>query len=117
MFSVQGLDVDKEIHHVEKELICCCQQLQKVISLMSGYPQIFGKVSSFILSDVVHSLKSVTLLPNVKKYLYSALNGLFDLLDEFSSIMLKTNLKEAEREIFKAIYSQWEKYHKYTGKV
>jgi len=29
MFSVQGLDVDKEIHHVEKELICCCQQLQK----------------------------------------------------------------------------------------
>ena len=33
---------------------------------MADYPKIFSKVSSFMLADLVKSLKSITLLPNVK---------------------------------------------------
>ena len=33
---------------------------------MADYPKTFSKVSSFMLADLVKSLKSITLLPNVK---------------------------------------------------
>ena len=38
-------------------------------------------------------------------------------MDEHCEVMLKVNLDEACREIYKTIHEQYVKYHKYTGKV
>lgn len=52
-----------------------------------------------------------------QKSLHLAFNGVFDLMDSNALMMLKTNLQEASREMFKEMLAQYEKYHKYTGKV
>lgn len=53
----------------------------------------------------------------LQKALFLSVNGLFDVMDEHSELMLKVNLCEASREIYKSIQSQYTKFHKYTGKV
>lgn len=52
-----------------------------------------------------------------QKALYVSVNPLLDMCDEHSVMMLRMNLPEAQREIFKTLYEQYSKYHKYTGRV
>ncbi|XP_067943317.1 unhealthy ribosome biogenesis protein 2 homolog [Watersipora subatra] len=110
-------DGEAAITEIETALLASCQELNKVFSTMADYPRIFSKVSGFLIADIVNCLTSIPLLPNVKKALFLSVNGLFDVMDEHSELMLKVNLCEASREIYKSIQSQYTKFHKYTGKV
>jgi len=109
----KGADLVK----MESDMLMGCQELSKIYALMSNYPKMFGKMIGFMLADVISFLQSVTLLPSIKKSLHLALNGLMDLVDEYCDLMLKTNMPEAQREMYKSMYEQYNQYHKYSGKV
>ncbi|XP_013380199.2 unhealthy ribosome biogenesis protein 2 homolog [Lingula anatina] len=101
----------------EEDVIGCALLADRLFSLMISHKSEFGKVVMYLVADYVHYLQRGTLRPAVKKVLVSAMCKLLSICDQHSIAVLHTALSQGAKEIFKGLYQEYEKYHKYTGRV
>ncbi|KAK3576784.1 hypothetical protein CHS0354_014606 [Potamilus streckersoni] len=108
--------INKQMSHTE-DLISCAYSIERLFTLIASHKVDFGKVSVYMIADYVTEVQQVTLLPAVKKALVPAIYQLLDICDQHAVSLLHTVLSQGVRDVFKMLYADYKKYHKYTGKI
>ncbi|XP_066281622.1 unhealthy ribosome biogenesis protein 2 homolog isoform X3 [Branchiostoma lanceolatum] len=75
------------------------------------------KIAAFLVAEYVNELQHGTLHPEVKKSLVPSVYLLLDVCGMHGSKLLVTALHPGLREIYKALHADYNRYHKYRGKV
>ncbi|CAH1262507.1 URB2 [Branchiostoma lanceolatum] len=75
------------------------------------------KTAAFLVAEYVNELQHGTLHPEVKKSLVPSVYLLLDVCGMHGSKLLVTALHPGLREIYKALHADYNRYHKYRGKV
>eukprot|EP00058_Branchiostoma_floridae_P025211 XP_002610701.1 hypothetical protein BRAFLDRAFT_117943 [Branchiostoma floridae] len=76
-----------------------------------------GQTAAFLVAEYVSELQHGTLHPDVKKSLVPSVYLLLDVCGMHGSKLLGTALDPGLREIYKALHTDYSRYHKYRGKV
>ncbi|KAL3874331.1 hypothetical protein ACJMK2_037361 [Sinanodonta woodiana] len=100
-----------------EDLVSCAHSVERLFTLIVSHKADFGKVSVYVIADYVTEVQQVTLLPAVKKALVPAIYQLLDICDQHAVSLLHTVLSQGVRDVFKMLYADYKKYHKYTGKI
>ncbi|XP_056018532.1 unhealthy ribosome biogenesis protein 2 homolog [Ostrea edulis] len=95
----------------------CAHLLNKLCVLIASHKLDFSKVAVYIVSNYVSEVQKVTLHPTVKRALLPAVYAILDICDNHVISQLHMVLTHGVKEVFKLLYSDYMKYHHYTGKV
>ncbi|XP_048254031.1 uncharacterized protein LOC124148391 [Haliotis rufescens] len=98
-------------------MVHCANQLTRLLSLLQPVKVEFSKVAVYLLSDYACEVQKVTLLPAVKKALLPGIYILLDIADRFQIAQLLAVLPDGTKDVFKLMYAEYTKYHKYTERV
>ncbi|XP_046572715.1 unhealthy ribosome biogenesis protein 2 homolog [Haliotis rubra] len=98
-------------------MVHCANQLTRLLSLLQPVKVEFSKVAVYLLADYTCEVQNVTLLPAVKKALLPGIYILLDIADRFQIAQLLAVLPHGTKDVFKLMYTEYTKYHKYTGRV
>ncbi|XP_067676974.1 unhealthy ribosome biogenesis protein 2 homolog [Haliotis asinina] len=98
-------------------MVHCANQLTRLVSLLQPVKVEFSKVVVYLLADYACEVQNVTLLPAVKKALLPGIYILLDIADRFQIAQLLAVLPHGTKEVFKLMYTEYTKYHKYAGRV
>ncbi|WAR00610.1 URB2-like protein, partial [Mya arenaria] len=98
-------------------LLACAYQMERLFSLIATHKLEFGKLAVYVVADYVTAVQKVTLLPAIKRGVVPAVYRMLDLCDRHAIPQLHVVLPHGLTEIFKLLYADYTKYHKYTGRV
>ncbi|XP_064638630.1 unhealthy ribosome biogenesis protein 2 homolog [Lineus longissimus] len=104
------------INKVE-ELVHCAGLIERLFSLVATHKEEFSKVALYLVAGYVTTLQKVTLIPAIKKSLLPGIHCLLNLCDEHSMAVLHTVLNPGVKHIFTALYQDYTKHYKYTGRI
>ncbi|XP_061195582.1 unhealthy ribosome biogenesis protein 2 homolog [Saccostrea echinata] len=95
----------------------CAHNLNKLYVLIASHKLDFSKVAVYLVSNFVSEVQKMTLLPTVKRALMPAIYAILDICDNHVISQLHMVLNQGVKAVFKVLYSDYMKYHHYTGKV
>ncbi|XP_052281558.1 uncharacterized protein LOC127879012 isoform X2 [Dreissena polymorpha] len=98
-------------------MVNCAFQMDRLFSLIATHKLEFGKLAVYVVADYVTAVQKATLLPSVKRGLVPAVYKMLDLCDRHAVAQLHTVLGHGVIEIFRLLYNDYTKFHKYTGKI
>ncbi|XP_059842290.1 unhealthy ribosome biogenesis protein 2 homolog [Hypanus sabinus] len=98
---------------METEMILdCARQVERMFTHVVTKPEEFGMFSAFMVAEYISELQKVTLNADVKKALTEGVYHLLDLVTENDLRFLNALLQLGVREVFKALHSDYMRYHK-----
>ncbi|XP_062618204.1 unhealthy ribosome biogenesis protein 2 homolog [Saccostrea cucullata] len=95
----------------------CAHNLNKLYVLIASHKLDFSKVAVYLVSNFVSEVQKVTLHPAVKRALLPAIYAILDICDNHVISQLHMVLNQGVKAVFNVLYSDYMKYHHYTGKV
>ncbi|XP_045209505.2 unhealthy ribosome biogenesis protein 2 homolog isoform X2 [Mercenaria mercenaria] len=110
-------DKISQLPEVIKQLMACAYQMERLFSCISSHKVEFGKVAMYVVSDYVTAVQKVTLLPAIKRALVPAVYKMLDLCDKHAISQLHVVLSHGVTEVFRLLYKEYTKFHKYQGKI
>jgi hypothetical protein len=96
--------------------IICSQNLARLYEEISQHPP-FKKYSIYLISDFIELLVNSALSQETRKVLIPGIFSLMDISTDFEYQQLHTLLNTTSKAIFKGLYAQYQKDHKFKGKI
>lgn len=99
------------------EICRCAQKLEGLFSLMTNHKMDFAKVAPYVVAFYVTEAPNVTLYTPIKNTLMSSIFAMLSMCNSIEIPPLLAALGQSGREVFNALYQDYKKYYRYTGKV
>ncbi|XP_077005524.1 unhealthy ribosome biogenesis protein 2 homolog [Tamandua tetradactyla] len=114
VFSVmhEGRQKDKGSTDDLTVVLECARLVERMYSHIAAKAEEFTVFSPFMVAQYVTETQKVTLYPAVKDLLQEGIYLILDLCIERDIHFLRVSLQPGVRDIFKELYSDYEKYHK-----
>ena len=91
----------------------CFRLLEHVVK----HKEDFARVAPYLIADVMDCFQRFTLYPEVRSNIVFGVHKLFNVCDNHSVDYLLGVLPSGKKEMFKHVFSNYTRYHKYSGKV
>ncbi|XP_004427212.1 PREDICTED: unhealthy ribosome biogenesis protein 2 homolog [Ceratotherium simum simum] len=114
LFSVihEGRQKDKGSTDDLLVVLDCARLVERMYSHIAARAEEFTVFSPFMVAQYVTEVQKVTLYPAVKSLLQEGIYLILDLCIEPDVQFLRVSLQPGVRDVFKELYSDYEKYHK-----
>ncbi|KAL4229471.1 rRNA primary transcript metabolism protein [Mactra antiquata] len=110
-------DVISDKPEIINNLMSCAYQMEKLFSLIATHRVEFGKVAVYIIPDYLSAVQKLTMLPAIKRAILPAVYKMLDICDKHAITQLHVVLNHGVTEVFKLLYSKYNKFHKYHGRI
>ncbi|XP_048590183.1 unhealthy ribosome biogenesis protein 2 homolog isoform X2 [Nematostella vectensis] len=95
----------------------CAQKIARLYQEIATHKTAFSKYSPYLIAEYIHVAQGVHLPSHVKEVLTDGVFCLLDLCGDHETALLHATLSKGSRELFKTLNEEYNKYHKFTGKV
>eukprot|EP00062_Callorhinchus_milii_P009743 gi/632953867/ref/XP_007892657.1/ PREDICTED: unhealthy ribosome biogenesis protein 2 homolog [Callorhinchus milii] len=108
----QKPDREKGSSTENEAILRCALLVRRMYTHIASVTKEFTQFSPFIVAQYINELQKVTLHPDVKRHLTEGLYEVLDLCVDYDIHFINMSLQMGVREVFKALYSNYVRYHK-----
>lgn len=100
-----------------EDLADCAYQLEKLVRLLVIHKKDMARIACHLIGDILHQYETFTLYPKVKVHLNNCMYSLISICDNHAVSYLLRVLSSASTELFKKVFDDFKRFHRFTGKV
>ncbi|XP_003424638.1 uncharacterized protein LOC100678844 [Nasonia vitripennis] len=102
----------------EQMLRILAVDIEKFCTFFAKLKKDVGRISPYLIADIIDASSQVGVLPSfLKVSIDSSLSHLLSNCDRHAISFLSRTLPVSTQQVFKTIYDNYIKYHKFTGKI
>ncbi|XP_069682765.1 unhealthy ribosome biogenesis protein 2 homolog [Periplaneta americana] len=100
-----------------QECADCAHRLERVTNMLKERKAHFVRIGAYIIADLLQQFESYKFYPQVKIHYSNCIYSLLSICDNHALSFLSRTLSPASQQLLKTFYTEYKKFHRFTGKV